>query len=132
DVSLASFGCKTVPVSGSLHVTGTWTAKGDGTYVDNTLTTGSVTFPLSAACLSVSSVQIDCSKAAGAIMPLGWSSATTCMKDSSGQCNCTAVANQTGGLGVVSPWAMQSGDYTTSGSGLNADAMVDYSYCTSG
>jgi hypothetical protein len=132
DVTLASLGCKTVPVSGSLHVTGSWTAKSDGTYVDNTVTTGSVTFPLSPACLSVSSVQISCSKGGGAIQPLGWSSATTCANDSSGQCICTAVANQTGGLGVISPWAMTSGDYTTSGSGLNADGMVDYSFCTSG
>ena len=27
DVTLASLGCKSVPVTGSLHVTGTWTAK---------------------------------------------------------------------------------------------------------
>src|SRR5450631_3817436 len=46
DVSLASFGCKTVPVSGSLHVSGSWTANSDGTYMDNTVTTGSITFSL--------------------------------------------------------------------------------------
>ena len=58
DVSLASLGCKTVPVTGSLQVTGTWTANSNGTYTDNTVTTGSVTFPLAAACLSVSSVNV--------------------------------------------------------------------------
>ena len=46
DVVLASLGCTTVPVTGSLHVTGTWTANSDGTYTDNTVTTGSITFPL--------------------------------------------------------------------------------------
>ena len=40
DVVLASLGCTTVPVTGSLHVTGTWTANSDGTYTDNTVTTG--------------------------------------------------------------------------------------------
>src|SRR3954451_4246513 len=84
DVTLASLGCKSVPVSGSLHVTGSWTAKSDGTYVDNTVTTGSITFPLSPACLTVSSVPISCSKGGGSIQPLGWSSATTCANDSSG------------------------------------------------
>ena len=131
DVSLASLGCKSVPVSGSLHVTGTWTANSDGTYTDNTVTTGSVTFPLAPACLSVSSVNVACDKAAGAITPLGWSTAT-CANDSSGHCNCTATANQSAGLGVVSPWAMTKGDYTTSGTGLNTDNTVDYSYCVSG
>jgi non-reducing end alpha-L-arabinofuranosidase len=134
DVTLASFGCKTVPVSGSLHVTGSWTAKSDGTYVDNTVTTGSVTFPLSPACLSISSVPIACSKGGGAITPLGWSSAT-CANDSNGNCICTATANQSGGMGVVSPWAMPSGDYAVSGSSLSVDSaenMVGYSYCASG
>ena len=30
----------TVPVTGSLQVTGTWIANSDGTYTDNTVTTG--------------------------------------------------------------------------------------------
>ncbi len=131
DVSLASLGCKTVPVTGSLQVTGTWIANSNGTYTDNTVTSGSVTFPLAAACLSVSSVNVACDKASGAITALGWATAT-CSNDSSGHCACTATANQSGGLGVVSPWAMTSGNYTTSSSGLNTDATVDYSYCVSG
>ena len=131
DVSLASLGCKTVPVTGSLQVTGTWIANSNGTYSDNTVTSGSVTFPLAAACLSVSSVNVACDKAAGAITALGWATAT-CSNDSSGHCNCSATANQTGGVGVVSPWAMTSGNYTTSGSSLETDATVDYSYCVPG
>ena len=128
DVSLFSFGCPTVPINGSLHVTGSWTANGDGTYTDNTTTTGTVTFPLSDSCLSVSSVKSECSKMASGVV--GWSA--TCSTDASGQCNCTATANQKGGIGVVSPWAANSGDYTTSASGLNTDGTVDYSYCVAG
>ena len=131
DVSFASLGCQTVPVTGALHVTGTWTANSNGTYTDNTVTSGSVTFPLAAACLSVSSVNVPCDKAAGAITALGWTT-STCTNDASGHCNCTATANQSGGIGLVSPWAMTSGNYTTSGSDLNTDATVDYSYCVAG
>ena len=80
---LASLGCTTVPVTGSLHVTGTWTANSNGTYTDNTVTTGSITFPLAPACLSVSSVNVACAKAAGAFTALGWASAT-CATDAGG------------------------------------------------
>lgn len=137
DVAHGSLGCKSVPVTGSLKVTGSWTAKSDKTYTDHTVTTGSITFPLPKACQSVSSVPVPCDKAAGALQALGWAT-VTCLDDGSGSgtCNCTATANQTGGLGVISPWAAPSGDYTTSGSGsdaaFNADGTVDYSYCASG
>jgi len=131
DVTLASLGCSKVPATGSLHVTGSWIANPDGSYTDNTVTTGSVTFPLAPACLSVSSVNVACSAAAQAIKPLGWST-VTCANDSGGHCNCTAMANQSGGIGVVSPWAATSGNYTTSSSGLSVDAMVDYASCASG
>ncbi len=131
DVSLSSLGCKTVPATGSLHVTGSWTGNADGSYVDNTVTTGSITFPLAPICLSVSSVNVACDKAAGAIQALGWAS-VTCANDAGGNCNCSATANQNGGIGVVSPWASISGDYTTSGSTLSVDGMVNYSTCASG
>ncbi len=131
DVTFASLGCKTIPVTGSLQVTGTWTANTDGTYTDNTTTKGSITFPLSTACLTVSSVAVPCAKIAGDFTAIGWAGAV-CSTDASGQCNCTATANQAGGIGVVSAWASNTGTYTTSGSGLNADSDVDYSYCVAG
>ena len=131
DVTLASLGCSTVPVTGSLHVTGTWTANADGSYTDNTVTTGSIAFPLSPACLSVSSVNVACANVSSTIEALGWTS-VTCSNDASGHCSCSGTANQNGGIGVVSPWAASTGNYTTSGSGLNTDSTVDYSYCVSG
>ena len=130
DVVFASLGCMTVPVTGSLHVTGTWIANSNGTYTDNTVTTGMISFPLAPACLSVSSTPVTCTKAASAFSALGWASATC--SDASGTCTCTAMANQMGGIGVISPYAMPNGNYTTSGTGLNADSLVDYSSCTSG
>src|SRR3954454_3973290 len=110
DVVFASLGCMTVPVTGSLHVTGTWTANSNGTYTDNTVTTGSITFPLAPACLSVSSTPVTCTKAASAFSALGWAS-TTC-SDAGGTCTCTAMANQSAGIGVISPYAMPNGNYT--------------------
>ena len=131
DVTLASLGCKTIPVSGSLKVSGSWTANSDGTYVDDTVTMGSITFPLASSCLSVSSVDVSCMKAAGAISALGWGN-VTCSTGADNQCSCTATANQPGGLGIISPTAMMNGNYTTSGSMLNTDSSLDYSYCTAG
>jgi hypothetical protein len=64
DVSILGMGCSSVPITGSLDVTGTWTANADGTYADNTVTKGSIKFPLSNACLTVSSVLTECSKMA--------------------------------------------------------------------
>ncbi|HVY41176.1 MAG TPA: arabinofuranosidase catalytic domain-containing protein [Polyangia bacterium] len=130
DVTLASLGCKTVPVNGTLHVTGSWSAKPDGTYADNTVTTGTMTFPLAANCLSVSSVNVPCDKAAGSLQALGWESVTCSV--SGGQCTCSATGNQKGGIGVISPWASNTGNYMTDGSGLNADGNVDYNFCASG
>jgi hypothetical protein len=108
---------------------GTWTANADGTYTDKTTTTGSMTFPLKSSCLTVSSIPASCSNIGGAFSAFGWT--TVCSTDANGQCNCSATANQTGGVGVISPYSSSTGNYTTSGSDLNTDSEVDYSYCVS-
>ena len=131
DVTLAGLGCSTVPVTGSLQVTGTWTANANGTYRDNTTTTGSITFPLDDSCLTISSVKVECSKISVVFTALGWAT-STCSIGASGKCYCSAAADQSGGIGVISPWASNSGTYNTSGSGLHVDDSVEYSYCVSG
>jgi hypothetical protein len=131
DGSPASLGCPTVPIKGSLEVTGTWIATGNGKYTDNTTTKSSVTFPLDDSCLSVSKAPVLCSKMGGAFTPLGWTTCE-CSTNASGKCTCSATATQAGGIGVVSPWASDSGTYKASGSGLKVDNDVDYSYCASG
>lgn len=127
DVTSAGLGCPTVPVTGSLQVSGTWTANADTSYADKTTTTGSMTFPLTPSCLTVSSVPVSCSKIGGDFSALGWT--TACSTDANGQCNCSATANQLGGIGVISPYASGSGNFTTSGNDLTTDGQVDYSYC---
>ena len=123
-------GCAKIPVTGSLNVTGTWTANSDGTYADNTTTTGSMTFPLSPSCLTVSSAPVECAKVSGVFTAYGWATAN-CSTDASGQCNCSVTANQKGGIGVIYPNASNQGTYSTSGGTLNVDQEVNYSYCVS-
>src|SRR4051812_49023030 len=44
DLGLVGAGCPSAPVTGTLAVTGTFTANADGTYSDNTITTGQERF----------------------------------------------------------------------------------------
>ena len=67
--SYLSLGCPKVPVTGTLTTTGTFTANADGTYTDNTTTTGSANMSLGNDCLTVSSVVVTCEKAALAFAP---------------------------------------------------------------
>jgi hypothetical protein len=134
DGYLLYLGCEKVPVTGSLEVTGTWTANPDGTYSDETTTKGSMSFPLSSACLTVSSASVECSKMEGAFTAAGWTAAT-CETDAGGECHCSATADHAAGIGLVSPLPSKGGKYTTSGSGLTmegADETSEYSYCVSG
>lgn len=131
DVTLLGLGCPTVPVTGALNVTGTWTARANGTYEDNTTTTGSMTFPLDASCLTITSVRVECSSIGVVFTALGWT-ASTCAIDAAGQCQCKVTAKQGGGMGVVSPWASNSGIYKTSGNVLTVDDEAEYTYCVSG
>ena len=129
DVTLASLGCSTVPVTGSVSTTGTFVAKADGSYTDNTRTTGSVTFPLAASCLSISSTPVTCEKAGSIFPALGWT--TSACTTTNGQCNCSLSADQAGGLGLVSDLVTPQGMYTTSVNTLST-GDVSYNYCASG
>src|SRR6185436_19112220 len=130
DVSLTSLGCATVPVTGSLQTSGTFVANADGSYADNTLTTSSVTFPLDASCLAVSSVTVACDRLSGLFEALGWKKEATC-SETNGQCNCSLSAEQHGGLGAVLPYTDATGQYTVDGTTLTV-APAKYSYCVSG
>ena len=134
DLSLAGAGCPSVPVTGSLNVTGTFIANADGTYSDNTTTSGNEQFTLMPSCLVISSTQTDCAGAASIIKNLGYSS-LTCTATAGGKCNCSATVQQAGGLGLVSVAPSMSGNYTTSGNlvTVSGDAGdTKYSYCVSG
>jgi hypothetical protein len=129
DVSLASLGCPTVPVVGSLSTTGTFVANADGTFADNTITTGSATFPLAKACLSISSVERTCEQVSSIFEALGWKTSTC--SETNGQCNCKVTAEQHGGLGAISGVATTQGKYTTSGNTLTTEDL-SFPYCVAG
>ena len=130
DLTLVGAGCPSAPVTGSLQVTGTWTANSDGTYSDNTTTTGEEQFTLAPSCLVISSTQTDCPGAANIISSLGYSS-VTCTAASGGGCACSASVHQAGGLGLVSNIASPNGNYTTSNNVVTIDSQAPYSYCAS-
>jgi hypothetical protein len=131
DLSMMGAGCASAPVEGSLQVTGTWTARSDGTYRDATTTFGSEQITLAASCLVISSTPVTCGAMASLLPALGYSAAS-CSPLASGGCACTATIAQTGGLGLVSLFAQTSGDYTTSGNVVATDEPAHYSYCVSG
>ena len=128
DVSILSLACPTVPVTGSVSTSGTFVANANGTFTDNTRTTGSATFPLAASCLAVSSVPVSCEKTSDLFKVLGWTTSTC--TDTNGQCKCSLTVDRPGGIGYVSDLTVAQGNYTTSGNTLKADDL-SYSYCAS-
>jgi hypothetical protein len=131
NVALVGLGCASVPItSSSLQTTGTYTAKADGTFTDNTTTKGSVSFPLAPACLSISSVPTTCDRMSGIFAALGWTMATC--TDTNGQCSCALSTDQKGGLGFVSPVATATGRYTVANNTLTTNDGLEYSYCAAG
>jgi non-reducing end alpha-L-arabinofuranosidase len=134
DLSLVGAGCPSAPVTGSLQVTGTWTANPNGTYSDDTTTSGAEQFTLAPSCLVISSTPVTCEGAANIIKSLGYSS-LTCTSAAGGGCTCAATVQQKGGLGLVSVAPSTSGNYASAGnvvtvSGDSGDTK--HSYCVSG
>ena len=134
DPSVVGAGCTSAPITGSLQVTGAWTAVGDGTYTDDTVTTGTEQFMLGPSCLVVSSTPVSCDGAAGFLQALGFES-LTCTPAAGGGCNCSGVVQQTGGLGLLSPAPSTSGNYTGAENTFTLTGDVGdttYDYCISG
>jgi hypothetical protein len=131
DLSMVGLSCASAPVEGSLQVTGTWTARGDGTYQDATTTFGSELITLPPSCLQISGVSVMCERMGSLLQALGYS-AVSCSSGTSGACVCASSVAQAGGLGLLSPSAQTSGTYTVSGNLLSTDEPTHHSYCVSG
>ena len=132
DLSLVGAGCPSAPVTGSLQVTGTWTANANGTYADNTITSGNEQFTLAASCLVISSTPVTCDGAANLLASVLGYSSLRCTAAASGGCTCSATVRQIGGLGLLSADPQTNGNYKTSGNVVTADDSAKYSYCVSG
>jgi len=134
DLSLFGAGCPLGPVTGDLTVTGTWTVNADGTYSDDTVTSGTEQITLGPSCLVISSTKVTCAGAGSLLTSLGYMS-LTCTSAADGGCNCTGTVHQTGGIGLVVPSPSTAGSTTRAGnvvtvSGDSGDAHYDY--CVSG
>jgi hypothetical protein len=113
-------------------VSGTWIANADGTYSDNTTTSGNLRFELPPECGFTGGTVVSCSRLDGPLMALGLASVTCTGSETSG-CSCAATVDQTGGIGLVSTAASASGNYSTSTTVLTATpGDLQYSYCVSG
>jgi hypothetical protein len=132
---LTGFGlnCTSAPISGSLQVTGTWTAREDGTLTDNTTTAGTLQLELPAECLNISGTTTTCDRVGGPLQALGFSS-VNCTPSASGGCSCSAGVQQSGGIGFVSFDASSGGTYMTAADALTTSdrRTTEYAYCVSG
>jgi hypothetical protein len=134
DLSLVGAQGCLAPITGSLTVNGTFTANADGTYSDQTTTTGTEQFTVASSCLLISSTPVTCSGAASIIKSLGYAT-VTCNDAAGGGCSCSATINQAGGIGVLSGAPSKNNTYTTAGSSLtitNDGGDTPYAYCAQG
>jgi len=135
DVSGFGLGCSEAPVTGNLQVAGTWTAMADGTYVDNTTTTGEQVFAMPASCLNVSGTVTACDRVQRPFRSTLGFTAVSCLDDTAtGGCTCTATVEQMGGMGVISLEKPKSGTYTAMGNAITTSAEIEmkYDYCVTG
>lgn len=127
--------CTNVVMSGTLSVSGSWTGKADGTYTDDTTTTGDVRFDLAKGCLEISGTTASCDRIGSVIKNSAGFESITCTSASTGGCNCSGTVNQKGWPGVVSPGKSTSSNYTTQGNMLKLagdSGEATYAYCVSG
>ena len=123
--------CTTAPVTGSLQVSGTWTAKADGTYTDNTKTTGHEQITLAQPCLKFSGTVLTCDQATGPVQSMGYSD-VTCTSAPDGGCTCSATLDQSGSLGLVSNDPSTSGNFKVASNVITNDDTNPYAYCVAG
>jgi len=131
DMAVIGLECTSATVTGSLQVTGTWTANSNGTYSDHTTTTGVEHLTLPASCLQISGTTTTCDRIGGVLTGAGYDS-VSCTAAASGGCTCSATVKQTGWMGMVSFDASTSGEYTTSGTEVTLDSEARYSFCVAG
>jgi Alpha-L-arabinofuranosidase B, catalytic len=131
-----SLGCVSAAVTGSIQVSGSWIANANGTFTDQTITTGQETMTLAAECLKVSGTTTTCDQVSGTIQGLGYAT-LTCVPATGGGCSCAGTINHQGGVGLLSSDSVTSGNYTvannaitTGTDGLTQQAL-QFAYCAS-
>jgi hypothetical protein len=128
---MLAVGCTSVQGTGSLQVTGDWTGSSNGTYSDNTTTSGTEQLTLPASCLRVAGTVITCDRTVSNVSTLR-SDSISCKSPAGGVCACSTVAKQAGWPGYLSTSSSINGKYTASGTTITLDDEASYSYCVSG
>ena len=127
--ALFALSCPTGHVTGTLQVTGTWTAKANGTFEDGTITAGTEYLSLPAECRDPLAGPCDLRKArfghGGRVLRY------CVLRDSAdGGCACAGTVKQTGSMGFVTSDPQTNGNYTTAGTTItNSQDSSQYSYC---
>lgn len=136
DVVLADFGlgCSAAPTTGSLEVTGSWSASAEGVVSDDTTTSGDATIDVPVECSESAALAIRCPALAAPIgLVLGYAS-LACVDSESAWCACSGSFEQTGGMGLISATPIRSGTYTTADGVLTVSDgtnRAEYFYCSS-
>lgn len=137
DVSGFGLGCPTATItSGSLEVTGTLTFNADGTYQDDTITSGEQTLELAEPCLNISGTVTGCDRVGGPIQgALGYATFDCVPNTTTGGCSCEATFEQEGGFSFINLDPYTEGSYTVMDTSMmleGEDADTEYSYCVDG
>jgi hypothetical protein len=140
DLSAALLPCTAQLVSGSLQVSGTWTANGDGTFSDDTRTTGSHQLELGEECKELDATPITCEHVPTALYMGGYADASCMDNATTGGCTCDAVIdqpgtyyrNQTGAIGFAPNPALRAIDSYTTADNVLTIGEATYWYCVSG
>jgi Alpha-L-arabinofuranosidase B, catalytic len=131
DISALGLGCAAATITGSLNVTGTWSANANGTYSDDTATSGDAQLAVPAACLMISGTTTTCDGLSGPLAAAGFAS-VTCTPVAAGGCTCAATIQESGGIGWLTSDPQTSGNYVVANNVLTADGATKYSYCVAG
>lgn len=132
NLSPFGIGCSTGDLVGELNVVGNWTLNADGTFSDNTTTTGEMNIVLGPECRDVSGTVVNCGDVAGPLASIGFASLECSdATDGGGGCECTGTVNQSGGAGFVDFDGSTEGIYEIEGNVLTTMNLisVDYEFC---
>lgn len=133
DVKGFGLGCSTAEItSGTLEVSGTWTADESGNVVDCTITRGVQRFEMISACFDVAVVG-DCDSVSVPFEnALGYATVECADNPQTGGCTCDATIDQRGGLATLSHDPLEEGRYSITGTSLTTDGLgyeVTYDHC---
>jgi hypothetical protein len=134
DLSGFGLGCSAAPTTGSLEVTGTWSASSEGMMVsDDTHTLGDATIEVPPECAATSGMLIRCPALAGPIAPYLGYATLACVDSTIAWCACSGTFDQAGSMGLISSSPMTNGTYTTADGVLTVSDGInhaEYSYCS--